>query len=1336
MKNRIQYTTVKVITSVNNVTSFGSGTILKIEEAYYVITAEHCVFGDKDNRNNYTSVSVENILIEYRHDFNDESKQLTVLSIEEKDEFRDYVFIKIEKPDIDFDFESIHFGSFENEIDKECCFRGYGNKHSNEPRTYECICKERSYDDLLFKLKNDTFHQASDAGHEVAEGLSGSGIFYSDGEKCYYVGLVKELRDAIGTFDDFYSLSSTGISLLKTKVEIIKDKPSFGWDTQEIRLLIASIQNKELQNQWQRELETYFGLLKKFRPKTALNLLDSFLEKTNKQQTDPKLLAFSYFQKGYCYELLNDSEQANKCFLEAYKLDSENNSYIEKAVLIFAKQGDKNKEVLISGILRKQPESSIAWAAKYINLDTNELSVLITQTPINVRKNVVFQQIIFNSYLQEGISKIEPYEKDLLPTIKELKEEIDNLTITIDTWKQTQFLVNWLFSLYIRTYNFFGFSNGISVSNRQVFELLHTLLKKIENALKDSEIPHLLYSSLLHFSSYISSGNKEELLKAPKNIEEMPVAENHLYFLVCANFLQQEKEYELSLEILSKLENLDIEDFEKFSVINLISIVYGQQGELDKSLDYLKKSITDLSNITDRTYWLCLNSLLTLFFFGKIDESLIRIIEEKNYSNSKIQKLVITCANCLFEKSTEKYEGEIMELLDDSSFVDLAKIYLSNLFYFTGQYHKAVNIYDKYKDIIKAHPRELMFYIHSLWLSTERTDPAFTISLCEYWRSKYSIEEVVLGVEYNLKSLYLNWENTLQVTEIGFETFKNETWLLRLMYCLDRLGDGVQLKRYIDTYLAQKVISNEEIGGVINFIKRYDYDYAISLALKYIELPQIKMLFFNLYLDYGSKSITKDKFKDYELVKEGLVVTYQHNNQEYDILINTKSNKPEEAKISALMLGKKIHDEVVLEPKMGKIKRKLTIVKIEDQYSYQIKKCYDEAGNPTSELPMAKFEFDGEKPFESLIKNLEIDESAEIEKQKGKNILVESYYKQLLSIHALSYPLFMHSPIWCLDILSKTNGIKTIPIQNYFWNGKTQNQSFILDLSSVCILHSISQKYKISFPKMYVSRYLVETIKDQIRRLKDQPILFGSMLSSLPTILNFNSSDYEYNQIERLLSIIRWIEDTCVVTINDVAVDQIRLIEQNIGKSKKQELKRYFTHIIIPTVCLTEMNEEFRLITDDPVLYKDQFSNKHLSSITISTEYFIKQLLGNESDASWQFIEKRYLGYTFTTKQLIDLYNTKERNIDRFNLYIFAIKNIGIWNIRTCFALCCHILQSTEKDDDIKEIIISLYNNSDEDVCDKVIEFFKISSLKLNEEYRHRMYEIIESIYDSLGTKK
>ena len=1328
MKNKIQYTTVKVITSVNNVTSFGSGTILKIEETYYVITAEHCVFGDKDNRNNYTSVSVENISIEYRHDFNDESKQLRVLSIEEEDESRDYVLIKIEKPDIDFDFESIHFGSFEDEKDKECCFRGYGNKHPNGARTYECICKERSYDDLLIKLKNDTFHQASDAGHEVAEGLSGSGIFYSDGEKCYYVGLVKELRDAIGTFDDFYSLSSTGISLLKTKVEIIKDKPSFGWDTQEITLLIASIQNKELQNQWQRELETYFGLLKKFRPKTALNLLDTFLEKIDKQQTDPKLLAFSYFQKGYCYELLNDSEQANKCFLEAYELDSENNSYIEKAVLIFAKQGDKNKEVLISGILRKQPESSIAWAAKYINLDTNELSVLVTQTPINVRKNVVFQQIIFNSYLQEGISKIEPFEKDLLPTIKELKEEIDNLTITIDTWEQAQFMVNWLFSLYIRTYNFFDFSNGIPVSNRQVFELLHTLLKKIENALKDSEIPHLLYSSLLHFSSYISSGNKEELLKALKNIEEMPVAENYLYFFVCANFLQQEKEYELSVEILSKLENLDMEDFEKCSVLNLMSIVYGYQCKMDEGCDCLKKSITGLSSITDRTYWLCLNSLFTLSLFGEIDESLIKNIEEKNYSNSEIQKFVITYANCLWEKSTEKYEGEIMELLEDSSFVDLAKIYIGNLFYFTGKYHKAISIYDIYKDIIKARPRELMYYIRSLWLSTERTDPAFTISLCEYWRSKYPIEETVLEVEYCLKSLYLNWKSTLQVTEIGFKTFRNENWLLRLMYCLDRLGDGVQLKRYIDTYLAQEIISNKNIGIVIRLIARYDYDMAIDLALKYSEDPQIKMLFFQFYLDYGSKSITKDKFKDYEIVEEGLVVTCQSDKKKYDIVIDTHSDKLEKVTISKLMIGKKIGDEIILKPKVGKFERKLIIEKISDKYLHQIKECYNDAESPISELPMSKFPIDPEKPIESLIENLGIDESAEIEKQKDKNTLVESYYNQLLSIHALSYPLFMHSPIWCLDILSKTNGIKTIPIQNYFWNGKTQNQSFILDLSSVYILYSISQKYKIGFPKMYVSRYLVETIKDQIRRLKDQPRLFGSMLSSLPTILNFNSSDYEYNQIERLLSIIRWIEDTCVVTINDVAVDQIRLIEQNIVKWEKQELERYFTHIIIPTVCLTEMNEEFRLITDDPVLYNDQFSNKHLSSITISTEYFIKQLLGNESDASWQFIEKRYLGYTFTTKQLINLYNTKERNIDRLNLYIFAIKNIGIWNIRTCFDLCRHILQSTEKDDDIKEIIISLYNNSDEDVCDKVIDFFKISSLKLNEEHQNRMHEIIGSV--------
>lgn len=223
MKSKIQYTAIKIVTTKNGNTNSGSGTIIKKNDNHYVVTAEHCVFGRKKEREEFKDVTISDIVVEYRYTFDDQPINIPIISITERDDIKDYIILEIEKPSIDFDFDSIVLGYFTSRKDEDCYLRGYTKAHENEPRDYKSLLKESSDDKLLCKLIGDTLNQAVDYGSDVAAGISGSGIFYIDNNILFLIGIVIELRDENGTFDDFFGLSVKGIPFLSNNILSIEN---------------------------------------------------------------------------------------------------------------------------------------------------------------------------------------------------------------------------------------------------------------------------------------------------------------------------------------------------------------------------------------------------------------------------------------------------------------------------------------------------------------------------------------------------------------------------------------------------------------------------------------------------------------------------------------------------------------------------------------------------------------------------------------------------------------------------------------------------------------------------------------------------------------------------------------------------------------------------------------------------------------------------------------------------------------------------------------------------------------------------------------------------------
>ncbi|QXP58815.1 hypothetical protein [Olleya sp. HaHaR_3_96] len=191
---------VRITANDGNSKTLGSGIITRNRKGvFYVITAEHCIYGKTNAR--LSNIGIANIKVEYKKQNGDSFKSLNISGIiySNKEEDISVLSVKIDESNL----ENVVYSRIESESDCiKLAFRGFPKwlTLKEEAKTFHCEIEENDNNSFYIKsdeIKDITFSVAID---ETSSGLSGSGVFDVKNGKIFLLGIITDLRDAKGTF--------------------------------------------------------------------------------------------------------------------------------------------------------------------------------------------------------------------------------------------------------------------------------------------------------------------------------------------------------------------------------------------------------------------------------------------------------------------------------------------------------------------------------------------------------------------------------------------------------------------------------------------------------------------------------------------------------------------------------------------------------------------------------------------------------------------------------------------------------------------------------------------------------------------------------------------------------------------------------------------------------------------------------------------------------------------------------------------------------------------------------------------------------------------------------
>jgi len=190
----IKLLTVKVKTDKES----GTGVLFLQDDKAYVLTVYHCIYGKETEPHN---VKNENISLTFDSKICEDI--INPLNFKDYDENIVLLEININKLKI----ESIPNVCLLDRafLDKSYHLRGYPTGLSHE-HPFEAKCMDKNLDDVTFSIRVDGLTEDT-SGMDISDfvaGLSGSGVFFSENNQLYLVGLVNSLANNNGLFNIVY----------------------------------------------------------------------------------------------------------------------------------------------------------------------------------------------------------------------------------------------------------------------------------------------------------------------------------------------------------------------------------------------------------------------------------------------------------------------------------------------------------------------------------------------------------------------------------------------------------------------------------------------------------------------------------------------------------------------------------------------------------------------------------------------------------------------------------------------------------------------------------------------------------------------------------------------------------------------------------------------------------------------------------------------------------------------------------------------------------------------------------------------------------------------------
>jgi len=1033
---------------------------------------------------------------------------------------------------------------------------------------------------------------------------------------------------------------------------------------------VLSSYTSDLNFQWKDRMDTYVETLKQFKPQTALDLLIKLEQSFSQSQTKPTedFLANIDFQKGICYMFLKDEEQSCKSFIAAYRKQTTNSIFKEKALISYFTIKDFPKAKILTGELLQSDEyNPVAHAVNILLAKEEDNKILISATPYIVKNNRLFQSILRSHYHQMiQFEYLELLEKEGIISYKPDSKTID---VTVNTYYESIFLIEIALTTFIRAYNYIGFSK-IEVSDQDNITFLNGQLKKTLLATDNSEIEKRTYSlkALYAFTNYLLTRDRKYILEVNEYYkEDKSIDLGPLY----ANALQIEGEIGLSLGVI------DTETRKTFELSLLEAFCYYKKEGSSKYVEYLKKCISAISKIDIRIEAAYINTIFVLKYFGAFNDLGIEdFYTGKEFENPKAELFIKIVVQILKNESIDGFEDKLIEFINDYSSNHAYLLYIADTYLYGKEYHKAIELY-KTNLSVNQESRQLSFYVEALYKSRE--DGETLLSILSTWRKIFSFNERFLRMEAELCIVLLDYSRCLEVCNHLLSKIPDDEAILTLkLVSLNQLEqtpstEFLRIAKHLST-IKFRITSN--IGLVTNVLFENEfYNEGFELLNNHWEVQELHGLYYFSYLQFGSRP-ELEIFKDPEVIDWGHFVRYEIDSKEVTIKMNLASPTP----IQNELLGKKVGDCIKMKRQMSGTEDEIVIKKIITKWVVRIESIYQEAKNPYSGLPMESFEFKSDKPGDMLEQLKSVIGGY---KEEQMNEVFSDYYEFKVSFTEIVFNLFKSDYLEAYyNLVNEKQGIKFIPINAYPIRAFDKNGPYVIDYTTLFILYQISKTHNITFPSRFIiSKYIVETLKSRLQSLKTGG--FNHKIIYIPD--NLVITKYLENpikcQIEYLEGLIDWIITNCDVQISLRIVD-FRMQGQDADS-------RLFADYITNTILLVEDNANSVLLTDDFLYY--HFGMLSLET-QISSEKYLKNILGENHKALDEYIQNRSDGFSYTFEQISNEFEKKISSNP--NRYDFIINKTNQTRIQPIVNIIIYIASHQELDNDVKRVEIELVLNT------------------------------------------
>ncbi|MDN4754696.1 hypothetical protein QYZ87_09225 [Porphyromonadaceae bacterium W3.11] len=1072
-----------------------------------------------------------------------------------------------------------------------------------------------------------------------------------------------------------------------------------------------------IEPQWKERFDTYVAKLQEFKPETALSLLQE-LEKSftgSKQQPSNELCAQILYQKGVCNRLLGNKYEMCQCFISAYAKNKLNVQIKEQAALAYLQIEDLDKaDELAKELLYDDEYNIVAWYIIFLRAKTYDFGFI----PKFVQQKQLFQQMLYNYFIEKNLyeSILIMKELGMLPDFKSYNPQ----DVTINNFSENIFYINLLFEEYIRKYHFTF--QTLNQGDIDILKKIQVLLKKILAKIEGSEIEKK-YGALFFFDSYIKCvlTKEQAYISKMRNQYLQLESKNHIFALLCANVLQLNEQTDFALEILNDSE------LKESNILYLRAFCYLKKNDKIQCGIAIRDWINSVEKIDNYVVDNYLASIFTLMGIGETDElKLSDIIQNKKFENQELKTLIETIVKSLISGILDSTQISTLSELASTIQLPNLLLHIAYTFYYFKMYESAVDLYKKIVDsgVENLH---LFLYIKSLYAAKRNSKEL--LMLLEHWRLNFSFQPDLLRIEADLCVIMHNWIRCLKICNTFLNKHeKDETFLCLKLRCLDLINENwcdSEIKSMAKSFEDYPFSIDQNIPIVASIlVDRGCFLEGMEIFYKYSDKRTVRSAYLSATCLYSQKSQTKEIFKEFDEITDGCFVKYESNGEIYFFEMDKKNSD----NFYGELLGHKLGDVISIK-KMSSKDYSIRILRIMDKYLYLHDRILEEAKQPLSGLSMEAFNFTSSDP-EEMKKDLisffgEHGEQEELLRETAIN----KYYNEELSFTEVIIQAFRNEYLGgYTSLIYQHNGILLIPLLYYESLPQPVNTTnYVIDFSSLAILYQIAKEHDITYPhKFLISVITIDMIKQKLRILKSEPKSELSVVITNEDIIKYQIPENAHqNNIIYLEGLLKWIEKNCEAVVSPKFIDVKRNIDIDDNKG-------IVFDYIFNTSFVCE-DKQAILLTDDFFYFKF-----HLPDIksSMSTEKYIKNILGDEHPALFEFIKNKYRGYTLTTKQLLEEFYKKINSKD--NYYTNCMENISMVSATPCVKLVDAITQTqldiNQQEIEIKNVFINILKNGP--LSNQIIQGFQqllYLELKYSQEKLDFVDQCLYDVYQMLG---